>query len=220
MDAKLVDHQRNLENAFWWVEFAYKQGNALFDAITARLSESSLPSNELRGLCNSISKTVSYRYLWLDCLWYLPSDSEPKNSAAFAALSYTSEERTGSHLLVGMAELEGQNPGLLQKPPKGEDRHWLLDEALNGSDYKGLFKVSACEHDGLLAHQPLKTSKLYHQGLKRILSAAFPVAWINSEPRMSGIVAGLFTLYESNDGKGLGQLSREEIAEATPGGAG
>lgn len=74
--------------------------------------------------------------------------------------------------------------------------------------------------DGLLEHLPLKTPKLYHQGLQRILSAPFPVAWIGSPERLRQIVDGLEALYETNDGESLGELSRAAIEEATPEDAG
>jgi len=217
---KMIEHQLSLDNAFAWVEFAYREANALLDAVHGRLAEGGFPSAHVWALRLEQGKNAAHRYAWLDCSWYLPADGEDPSKAVFAALSYASEERTGCHLIVGVADLNGSEAGLLKRPPKGEDRHRLLDEVVNGSDYPGAFEVSLRENDKLVEHVPLKTPKLYHQGLKKILSASFPVAWIDREERLTEIVDGLRALFAKNDGSVLGKLSQGAIAEATPEGAG
>jgi len=84
----------------------------------------------------------------------------------FITLSYASEERTGSHVIVGVAELDGLNPGLLQKP-KRENRDWLLDEVLNPSDYAGLFEVFEQLPDGLQGTYPSSARSSTTRACKR-----------------------------------------------------
>src|SRR5688572_6950340 len=119
MDQKVIDHQVNLANAFSWIEFAYQQGNALLEAMKKRLGDHGFP-DPLPGLLYSLAKASAYKYVWLDCSWYVPKKTEAWERVPFLALSYSSWERTGSHLVVGVAELADRGAGLLTKPDKGE----------------------------------------------------------------------------------------------------
>lgn len=108
------------------------------------------------------------------------------------------------------ARFEGEEIGLLKRP--WAIGHWLLDYAVNAKSAPGKFSV--CERpDGLLEHLPGRILEPeYAAGLRLVLSAPSPVAWIESESRLDEIARAFLAFVRSEEDGSLGRLCREARA--------
>lgn len=206
MESKITSHQQDLDVAFQWIAFAYQQGIAMLEAAKRKLADFALFKHVPTGSCYTVSRSSFYRYVWLDVDLYLPDTRKMIQKILFVALSYASEEREGCYLIVGMCDLKEDGGYLLKKPTQG---HWLIDYAVNPSDYPGKFEI-VDRTDGLAQFIPGETLELtYKDGVEQILFASFPVAWIETESRLTSIIKGLIDLYKSDETKELSHLCKE-----------
>lgn len=215
MEAKITYHQEDLDTAFRWIEFAYQQGNALLEATKRQLGEFALFKHIPTGSCYTTCRASFYRYVWLDVDLYFPDTKGVLQKILFAALSYASYERTGCYFIGGRCDLKNDGGNLLKKPTTG---HWLIDYAINPDDYPEKFKIVE-RTDGLSQFIPGEAlDPVYKDGVKEILCVAFPVAWINSEGKLSAIIKGLVDLYKTNKTKEIAQLcqkAKESLEETS-----
>jgi len=210
MYSSLASHQNDLHNAFAWIEFAYKEGNSLLEAAKRRLADEAALKFFATGTCNTYKRSVSHRYTWLDVDWYISESDERPERALFVAMSYSSEDRVGCYLILGVCDLDRSGSALIDKPT--QLGHWLIDYAVNSSSSPGKFLVRE-RSDGLFEYTPgVALEPGYRIGLHRIISAPFAVAWIDSETKLSAIVHALVTFFTGAETDELGRHCREARA--------
>jgi len=206
LESNIIYHQQDLDVAFQWIEFAYRQGNALLEAAKRQIADFALFNYITTGFCSTASRSSFYRYVWLDVDLYFTDAKKMVPRVLFVAISYASHERYGCYLTVGVCDLKEDGGYLLKKPTHG---HWLIDYAVNSSDYPGKFETVE-RTDGLAQFVPGGAlDQGYKDGVKQILCAFSPVAWIDTESRLTNIIKGLIDLYKSDETKELSYLCKE-----------
>jgi len=207
MNTTLAHHQKDLENVFTWIEFIYEQGNSLMEAAKRRLADNIMVKPLPSGTCYTSSRSVSYRYVWLDVDWYISESDSPTERAMFLALSYSSDERVGCYFVLGICDLDPEGSGLIEKP--SQIGHWLVDYAVSPSS--NLNKLSTIERpDGLLELLPNDTLQPeFRKGLRRIVLAPFPVAWIDKEEKLVSIIHAFVSCFRDDKDEKLGRLCQE-----------
>jgi hypothetical protein len=206
MESKIIFHQKDLDVAFQWIEFAYQQGNALLEAGKRRLADFALFKHVPTGSCYTSSRSSFDRYVWLDVDLYLPDTENLIQKIIFVALSYASDENEGCYFIVGTCDLKDDGGYLLKKPTHG---HWLIDYSVNPTYYPKKFEIVE-RTDGLAQFIPGEALEpAYRDGVKQILSASFPVSWIDTESRLSAIIKGLVDLYKNDETQELSYLLKE-----------
>lgn len=202
-------HQRDLENVFNWLEFVYKQGNSLLEAAKRRLADETALRPLVSGTCYTSSRSASCRYVWLDVDWYIPDSDAPIERALFLSMSYSSDDRDGCHLILGICDLDSSGSALIENPTKVG--HWLVDYAVNPSSNPGKFRPIE-RSDGLLEYIPGEDFKTgFGKGLRRMVIAPTPVVWVDSEERLLAIIHALVACFMSTKTDELAHLCREAM---------
>lgn len=200
----------HLHRAFQWVEFAHASGKVLYEAFRGRLAMERIPGKEVHCCATSASRNEPWRFVWLDSFWYLPEDGSER--ASFVALSYHSSDFEGSHLVLGVADLAA-DADVISKPT--HHGQWILDYAFGSTDHPK--KVSSrLGVDGLIEHLPgPEFPKICGSGVRKLVSAPFPVAWFQHPGLVDTVAAAFLQLVNACDGSALGRLSGEARSAAT-----
>ena len=210
-DKSLAHHQRSLERAFEWAGFAFKQGVSLLESAKRNLANEQTLEHLLASWCMSGSRSEDWRFVWLDVDWYFTPPKESSDAAMFLGLSYASEDRVGSHLVAGVAEVEPGVSALMTNT--SQSGHWLVDYAVNPHWYPEKFSQREGP-PGLVQAFPEAIEPRVGEGIKRVTWGAVPVAWINEQARLSELLEAALGLYNTRgDDTTFGEVCKRATAE-------